>query len=132
MLMRTFLLSRSQADQVLEASSCYLQGQMTHGVISHMSAAKCPFSQKASKDLSSYYYKTSALKYMRCEEENFTSLYSWIWLCSNMENTLEDPPSPCCCLLLAFLGACEMMRGEMHFKHNINQTDFTIRRSGHG
>lgn len=38
----------------------------------------------------------------------FTSLYSWIWLCSNMENTLEDPPSPCCCLLLAFLGAWEI------------------------
>lgn len=35
-----------------------------------------------------------------------TSLYSWIWLCSNMEKTLEEPPSPAACLLLAFLGAC--------------------------
>lgn len=34
-----------------------------------------------------------------------TSLYSWIWLCSNMENTLEEPPSPPPCLLLAFFGA---------------------------
>lgn len=32
-----------------------------------------------------------------------TSLNSWIWACSNMENTLEPPPSD---LFLAFLGAC--------------------------
>ena len=57
--------------------------------------------------------------------ENFTSLYSWIWLCSNMENTLEDPPSPCCCLLLAFLGACGTMT-RTDFKHHVNEADFSI------
>lgn len=36
-----------------------------------------------------------------------TSLNSWIWVCSNIENTLELAPSA---LFLAFLGAC-MGRG---------------------
>lgn len=37
-----------------------------------------------------------------------TSLNSWIWVCSNMENTLELPPS---IRFLAFFGA---WRGNVH------------------
>lgn len=73
----------------------------------HISTPKCHFSRKAWFILVE---NKSVSKYVGYEGWNFTSLYSWIWLCSNMENTLEDPPSPCCCLLLAFLGACEMIQ----------------------
>lgn len=36
-----------------------------------------------------------------------TSLNSWIWVCSNMENTLEPAPSA---RFLAFFGACRVER----------------------
>ena len=47
----------------------------------------------------------SPVCFVRLCADILTSLYSWIWLCSNMENTLEEPLSPPPALLLAFLGA---------------------------
>lgn len=48
-------------------------------------------------------------------EQMFTSLNSWIWACSNMENTLEFAPSAA--LFLAFLGAFHTKTGEMKQQH---------------
>lgn len=50
-----------------------------------------------------------------------TSLNSWIWACSNMENTLELAPSPV--LFLAFLGDCRVFDNDTLIRSNIRRCD---------
>lgn len=121
MLMRTFfaVMQPKQSDLYISerASSHYLWGHIVLGRHQLYEHHKMFLSSRGLVGPQILWSVWGANK------ENVTSLYSWIWLCSNMENTLEDPPSPCCCLLLAFLGAWAR-KGKIHFSHpkNIKQT----------